>query len=286
MEETHQEANRSDGGAPVPPMPSPMALISTLGLIAMFAGLAVVLVFEWTDPIIKEKERLALEKAVYQVVPGIEPEKAMRVSYSVDIGGLVRVDGTADGERRTRGQAPPGHRLVRLDETAAGEADFFAVYDASRELAGIALQGAAQGYQDVVRTLFAYDPGCECIVGLTIMKSTDTPGMGDKNTIEGNESFMANFESLSVALTPDKGSVARTAEAVKHGNKTNPWEVDAISGATITSRAIANGIRETTARLLPIIAQHLDELEAIPEATPAPETGSVTEREVSAEVNN
>lgn len=243
------EAHHLEAQAPAPPMPSPVAMIRTLGLIAMFAGLSVVLVFEWTDPIIKEKERLALEKAVFQVVPGVQPEEAKRISYAVDAGSLVR-----------------------LDETAAGDADLFAVYGASGDLAGIALQGVAQGYQDVVRTLFAYDPGCECVAGLTIMKSTDTPGMGDKRTIEGNAKFMANFKALSVELAADKGSVVHPIDTVTHGTKANPWEVDAISGATITSRAIGKGLRETTSELVPVIAQHLDEIKSIPETKVAPQT--------------
>ena len=241
------EANSSGAKTAVPPMPSPVAMIRTLGLIALFAGLSVVLVFQWTDPIIKEKERLALEKAVFQVVPGVDPESGKRVSYAVD----------ADD-------------LRRLDETESGEADVFAVYGKTGELAGIAMQGAAQGYQDVVRTLFAYDPGCECIVGLTIMKSTDTPGMGDKKTVEGNKAFMKNFAALSVALTPDKSGLAHPVDTVKNGTKTQPWEVDAISGATITSRAIGNGLRKTTDELVPVIARHLDEIKSIPEKKAVP----------------
>jgi electron transport complex protein RnfG len=169
---------------------------------------------------------------------------------------------------------------VRIDETTAGEANLFAVYGGSGELAGIALQGAAQGYQDVVRTLYGYDPDCGCIVGLTIMKSTDTPGMGDKKTVEGDAKFMANFEELSAELTADKSSVAHPIETVKHGSKTEPWEVDAISGATITSRAIGRGLRESTGELLPLIAQHLPEIEVKPEAEVNLETGVNAEMEV------
>ena len=108
---------------------------------------------------------------------------------------------------------------------------------------------------------------------MTIMKSTDTPGMGDKKTIEGNAEFMANFEALSVELSADKTSLTHPVETVKHGTKTEPWEVDAISGATITSRAIAKGIRETSERLVPLIAKNLTELKSMPESK-APATGS------------
>ena len=224
----------------MPPMPSSMAMIRVLGLISMIAGLLVVLVHQYTDPIIKEKERLALGKAVLRVIPGIDQDKATRISFALDANGLVR-----------------------LDDKAAGEANLFAVYDEGGRLAGIALQGAARGYQDVVRTLFGYKPDCECIVGLTVMKSTDTPGMGDKKTVEGNEKFMANFEALSAKLTRFRSRVAHPIETVRHGTKTDPWQVDAMSGATITSRAIGNGLRETTGKLLPLIAQHLPEIEVI-----------------------
>jgi electron transport complex protein RnfG len=239
-------------------MPSPVAMVRTLGLIAMFAGLSVVLAFQWTDPIIKEKELKALEKAVFQVIPGVDETTATRVSLAL----------SADG-------------LVRLDEKTAGDANLFAVYDGSGKLAGLAMEGAAQGYQDLVHTLFAYDPGCECIVGLTITKSIDTPGMGDKHTVEGNQKFMANFKDLSVELTADKSNVAHPIETVKHGTKTNPWQVDAISGATISSRGIGNGLRASTNELVPLIAQHLPELESPPETAVAPVAGGVSEKEVS-----
>jgi electron transport complex protein RnfG len=215
-------------------------MIRTLGLIAMIAGVLVVVVFQYTDPIIKENERIALESAVFRVIPGVDQQSATRVSFALDANGLVR-----------------------LDENTASAANLFVVYNKVKELAGIALQGAAQGYQDVVHTLYGYDPGCECIVGLTVVKSTDTPGMGDKHTVEANAEFMANFKGLSAKLTADKRTVAHPIETVKHGTKTDAWQVDAMSGATISSRAIGNGLRESTGQLLPLIARHLPEIEVL-----------------------
>jgi len=200
----------------------------------------VVVVFQYTDPIIKENERIALERAVFRVIPGVNQQSATRVSFALDANGLVKVD-----------------------ESTAKAANLFVVYNEAKELAGIALQGAAQGYQDVVHTLYGYDPGCECIVGLTVVKSTDTPGMGDKHTVEANAEFMANFKGLSAKLTADKRTVAHPIETVKHGTKTEPWQVDAMSGATISSRAIGNGLRESTGQLLPLIARHLPEIEVL-----------------------
>ena len=109
----------------------------------------------------------------------------------------------------------------------------------------------------MVRTLFGYNPDCQCIVGMTIMKSTDTPGMGDKHTIENNKAFMANFTALSAALATDQSKLAHPIEAVTHGTKTDPWQVDAISGATISSRAIAKGLNTSAQKMLPLVTHHL-----------------------------
>jgi electron transport complex protein RnfG len=236
------EANFSEAqAASVPPLPSPVAMIRALGLIAMIAGLLVVVAYQVTDPIIKEKELLALEEAVFRVIPGVDEKTATRVSYVL----------SADG-------------LKRLDDESAADANLFAVYDASGKLIGLTMQAAAQGYSDVVRTLFAYNPKCQCIDGLTVLKSTDTPGFGDKKSVEGNEKFMANFKDLSVKVTADKTKVAHPIETVKHGTKTEPWQVDAMSGATFSSRGIGNGLRAATDKLVPLIQQHLSELESIP----------------------
>lgn len=213
-------------------------MIRTLGLIAMISGFLVVMVVKYTDPIIREKERHALEQAVFQVVPGVDKTTATRVSFALSRDALVRLK----------------------EHEGADEANLYAVYDASGELVGTALEGASQGYQDVVRTLYGYKPDCECIVGMVITKSTDTPGMGDKHTVENNKAFMANFDALSAGLAPDQNKLTHPIEAVKHGTKTDPWQVDAISGATISSRAIAKGINASAQQMLPLIARHLPDL--------------------------
>lgn len=233
------EADAEKLAAPSQPVPPPappgIAMVMVLGLIALFSGLMVVLVYEYTAPIIAEKERLALEAAVFRVIPGVDPETATRTSL------LLNEEG-----------------LKTLTDQDAGEANLYAVYDASKVLLGVAMTGSAQGYQDIVRTLFSYDANCACIVGMTVLKSTDTPGLGDKGTVEKNGKFMANFQRLDVSLLPDNSALAHPIETVKHGTKTEPWQVDAMSGATITSRAIANGMNNTVAELLPLMARHLD----------------------------
>ena len=40
-------------------------------------------------------------------------------------------------------------------------------------------------------------------------------------------------------------------ETVKHGKKTNPWQIDGISGSTVSSKAVGKALRESTTKMVP-----------------------------------
>ena len=216
-----------------PALPSATAMIGTLGSIAMISGFLVVMVYQFTLPIINENKREALARAVFKVIPKARQQRY----FSLD---------DAQG-------------LTRLSEDAIAEANVFAGYDEQGALMGVALEAAAPGYQDVVRTLYGYSPACECIIGITVLESKETPGLGDK--VETDEDFLANFEALDARLNADKSAMLHDIETVKHGAKTKPWQIDSISGATITSKAIGRGLRESTRIILPVLVRYLDQLE-------------------------
>ncbi|MFZ0788853.1 MAG: FMN-binding protein [Chromatiaceae bacterium] len=208
------------------------SMLRALGGIATISGLLVVLVYQTTLPIITENQRVRTERAVFQVIPGAVSKRD-----------LVLTD---------RGLSPVG-------EGAQGEA-VYAAYDAAGKLKGVAFPGAAQGYSDVIRFLFGYDPACECIVGSRVLKSTETPGLGDK--IEKDPVFLANFEALDAKLKADGSGLANPIETVKHGTKTEPWQIDAISGATISSNATGRALNQAAERLVPAVQRSLDLLQA------------------------
>jgi len=45
--------------------------------------------------------------------------------------------------------------------------------------------------------------------------------------------------------------------AVRHGRKQHAWEIDAISGATVSSKAVAKAINRSAAQLLPVVRAKL-----------------------------
>ncbi|MBM2830225.1 MAG: electron transport complex protein RnfG, partial [Gammaproteobacteria bacterium] len=149
-----------------------------------------------------------------------------------------------------------------LRPLAAGEqapVEYYAGYDNQQQLTGIAVATQGQGFADVLKILYGYSPACHCIVGMKVLESRETPGLGDK--IETDPTFRANFEALSVELNDAKTEIAHPIVLVKPRKKTHPWEIDAISGATISSRAITDMLRKSTATVIPLLEKNLPLLE-------------------------
>lgn len=220
---------------PVPSTPS-AAMLRTLGLVAALSGFLVVLAYQITQPLIEENKRIAIERALFKVVPGA----VSRRDFLVSADGIVPADGAG----------------------AAGGTQIYAGYDGDGRLAGIALEAAAQGYQDVIRVLYGYDPTCKCVRGIEVLKMAETPGIGDK--IAKDPAFQANFEALDASLNEAGDALANPIVPVKHGSKTKPWQIDAISGATISSKAVARMLDDSAQALLPAIHAHLEVLQRAP----------------------
>lgn len=214
-----------------PEMPSPVRLIATLGLIAMLSGFVIVLIHEVTLAPIARNHLQALESAVQQVLPGTETQV-----------GLALQD----------------EQLQALGPDELDRADLFAGFAADGSLVGIALTGITRGYAGDIRVLFGYSPATQQIIGFRVLQSSETPGLGDK--IEKDPRFLANFAALDVRLTAAGDALAHPVVAVSEGAKQNPWEIDGITGATVSSAAVAQAIRESAERWIPLIFAQQDQI--------------------------
>lgn len=212
--------------------PSSLRMVLTMGGIGLFCGVLIVLTFQLTLPIITVNKARALEKAIFEVVPAARTKTTFKQ--------------VGDGLERLEGE----------DDTAI---KYYAGYDEDGRLVGVALEAAGQGFQDIVSVLFGYSPECKCVIGMKVLASKETPGLGTK--IETDPAFRANFDALSVALTEDGGRIANPIVLVKPGEKTESWQIESITGATISSRAIADILEKSTAELIPVIERNLDVLE-------------------------
>ncbi|NOQ80304.1 MAG: FMN-binding protein [Gammaproteobacteria bacterium] len=226
-------------------------MIITLGGIAMLSGLLVVLTWQLTLAPIRENQRIMIEKAIFQVIPGA----TQRRSYALTDKGLEDLEPQSHANKNSSSQDKYSQTKAAKNSTLK----FYAAYDVQGQLKGIAAEAAAQGYADIVRLLYGYDPQCQCIRGFSIIKMAETPGLGDK--ILTDENFLDNFSALDARLSYDKKTLGNPIITVKHGSKNNPWEIDAISGATITSKAVGKAINQGAEQLLPKLYPYLQQLQ-------------------------
>ncbi|MBP1641744.1 MAG: RnfABCDGE type electron transport complex subunit [Acidobacteria bacterium] len=229
-------ANGAGGAAPAM-APAPSAawpMIRAMVGIGVVCGVAIVAAFQLTRPVIERKRAEALRAAVFQVLPGAATSRTYKLEES---GAFTPLEGKAEGAR-----------LV------------YAAYDAEGRLLGVAIEAAGMGYQDTIRVLYGYAPERRAVVGFRVLETRETPGLGDK--IDVDPEFLANFEALDVALADDRQSLAHPIELVKKGEKTQKWQIDAITGATVSSRAVANILRESTAFWMPRIEPRVEDFRA------------------------
>ena len=204
--------------------------------VGLFCGLLIVGVFQLTRPVIEAKKAAALQRAILQVLP----EATSSATFRLD-----------DAER-----------FVAQDEAvAAGDRVVYAGYDDAGRLVGLAVEARGMGYQDVIVVLYGYAFERDALIGVQVLESRETPGLGTK--IETDPEFLANFQALDVSLDAAGASLAHPVEGVKHGRKEHPWQVDGITGATISSMALADMLRDSTEFWVPRIRRSLDEFRKV-----------------------
>lgn len=209
------------------PEPSAIRLVLTLAVAGLVSGLAIVGAYTITKPIIDRNDAAALRRAVFKVVPG--SSRLQELVY--DPQGTIRARREGDGNL-------PG---------------IYAAYGEDGTFRGYAIPGQGAGFQDVIKLIYGYDPAARRIIGMEVLDSRETPGLGDK--IYKDEAFVANFADLAVEPP---------IVCVKHGQKTKAHEVDAITGATISSKAVTRIIGQANEFWLGKLPQ--------PGQEPAPET--------------
>lgn len=203
--------------------------------VGVFCGLLIVSVFQVTRPIIERNKAEALQKAIFHVLPSAVTSATFRLNDSGDFSAL--------------GEGAAGGQLVYVG------------YDESKALVGAAVEAQGMGYQDVIRLIYGYSFTDQAIIGIQVLDSKETPGLGDK--IENDPEFLENFERLDVALAGDGSKLANPIVPVKHGEKTHPWEVDGITGATISSVAVANLLNASAGYWMPRLQSHVRDFEGV-----------------------
>ncbi|MBT8109497.1 MAG: FMN-binding protein [Gammaproteobacteria bacterium] len=191
------------------PAPSSLRLVLTLAIAGLISGIAIIGIYESTLPTITANKARELREAVFKVLPGVSEMQQ-----------LVYRDGN----------------LVVTEERRKDEQAVYGGYDRDGDFVGYAIPAAGPGFQDTIGLLYGFAPQQKHVLGMEILESRETPGLGDK--IYKDAEFVGSFSALSIEPN---------IVAVKKGAKARPNEIDAITGATISSKAVVRIINEAHA---------------------------------------
>jgi electron transport complex protein RnfG len=190
-------------------------LVATLGGAGAVAGFLIVVVYQLTLPAVEANRAARLDAAVRDVLPGI-----------------ARYDPLYLHQGALTAALPAGVDGRRLEKAFVG-------FDASGRRVGFAISAAPPGFQDAIEILVGFDPGTAKTLGLVVLASRETPGLGDKILAM---SWLAQFRSALTPLVP-----------VKSGTKASVSDIDMITGATISSKAVITGVNASLERWAPLI---------------------------------
>ncbi len=109
-------------------------------------------------------------------------------------------------------------------------------------LVGYAFIAEGNGYQGKIKIIAGIDPGLKELKGIEVLESSETPGLGAEIT---KEPFKSQFRGLSVV--PD---VTFTKGAVSEKN-----EIQAITGATISTRSVVKILNKEIARIREVLGR-------------------------------
>ncbi|MDH3363870.1 MAG: FMN-binding protein [Gammaproteobacteria bacterium] len=186
--------------------PGSLRLVMTLAIAGLISGIAIIGIYESTLPTITANKARELREAVFKVLPGVSEMQQ-----------LVYRDG----------------QLIPTEERRKDEQAVYGGYDREGGFVGYAIPAAGPGFQDTIGLLYGYTPQRKQVLGMEVLESRETPGLGDK--IYKDAEFVGSFSQLSI----DPNIIA-----VKKGTKSRPNEIDAITGATISSKAVVRIINE------------------------------------------
>lgn len=119
------------------------------------------------------------------------------------------------------------YSVIRIDDE-----EIYRVLDDGGNLVGFAFIAQGNGYQGKIKAMAGLRPDLETLSGIEIIESVETPGLGAKIS---EEEFKGQFKGLSVL--PE-------IIYIKDRPPKETGEVQAVTGATISSKAVISMLNE------------------------------------------
>lgn len=115
---------------------------------------------------------------------------------------------------------------------SADKLDYYLVYDGSGHLQGFAIKASGKGYSSDIETLVGLNLDLD-ISAIKVLSLNETPGLGSR---VAEKDFTGQFQGK---------------------NSSSISSVQAITGATISSRAVINSIKDKISELMPELSKEI-----------------------------
>lgn len=142
---------------------------------------------------------------------------------------LIKANQKAETERAIFLVNPEGKNYSKIDSKLL---EAYKVVDGTDKLIGYSIAREGNGFQGKIRIMIGVSEDLKSINSIEILEQTETPGLGTKVT---EEPFTSQFKGLPT--TP-------VVEWVKGIPPSKPNEIQAVTGATISSKAVVQIIND------------------------------------------
>ncbi len=191
-------------------MRSTVMLVVVLTLVCLISALALAFVNELTEDRIAAQKLAAKLRAVEEALP--------------------RDDLQYDNN--------PSQDVLSIPEWKEKDDTAKEIYLGKRggEIIGAAFTSVGEGYGGFITVMMGVDPAGK-LTGIEILEHLETPGLGAN--IDNPELFKNQFMGRSPEGSPEGKLVV-----AKSGQAKNGWEIEALTGATVSPRGVVQAIND------------------------------------------
>jgi electron transport complex protein RnfG len=120
---------------------------------------------------------------------------------------------------------------------------YYVMKDDSQALMGYAFEATGSGFADKIVLLIGVDAKFEKVRGIDVLKTSETPGFGDKMK---DESFKGQFTDSQAPAAGNKLAVIKAGSPAQ-------LQILSITGATITSEAVVKIVNDAVIAMREVI---------------------------------
>ena len=187
-------------------------------ILAVVFGSGLAVIYAWTNPLYLANQEKATLESIAKTIPGADTAQNLQTSEVESIEGC---------------------KLYRVfDSPEPGK----------EKLLGWAYVAKGKGFGGDIKLLIGLNPQADGLLGIDVLEDVETPGFG--NYINDEKRWKSKFRPRDgKALSLDRNLVVIKTTPKK------PYQIQAITGATISSKAVVSIINNTAGKVAARIKQ-------------------------------